>query len=499
MLSKLSLFRKIVFGVLLVLMLALVSPVLGQDRAEIDLATLLTEIEAGLRTQPSEEFRAYGLARLGRLYYTRDRVRAKELWKEAFRLSLELKKKSPLLPLTQDRNAIEVQRFQQTLGENPLKVQTAILQGLAEKEEWHLAADLVELLPKHEVPKPPKGVPVLPLMGREEEDLARAAMRVASGYWKSSPDRSFSLFAAIVSRFENFPYGLISSFLATAGERPDVARQAANLVISQFESRKLDAEVVPVSMSALRSMADLLPALDKTDARRAAEVVRRKLGSLQSESASWKNLAPLIEPRLCPYLSDDATRCQPTSGSADLASKLPADVRKSLETAQARHRAPQVALEDLEQAVKLAEGIPDSFERAQVLAEIARVAAKKDPAKAGDLFEAALKLTDSEAGHSRNGKLQALIQIAALSVTLAPEASRRAIKGGLSLIGEDSLEPNEEFERLLFIHLAVRLLGLWTRIEPGAALKRIRDLPDVDIRLRALLEASENAADVLLG
>ena len=87
MLSKLSLFRKIVFGVLLVLMLALVSPVLGQDRAEIDLATLLTEIEAGLRTQPSEEFRAYGLARLGRLYYTRDRVRAKELWKEAFRLS----------------------------------------------------------------------------------------------------------------------------------------------------------------------------------------------------------------------------------------------------------------------------------------------------------------------------------------------------------------------------------------------------------------------------
>lgn len=461
-------------------------------RQEIDFHGLLTEIEAGLRTQPSEEFRAYGLARLGRLHYGLEAPRAKELWKEAFHLSLGLKKKSPFRPLSQDRNSLEVLAFQQALGESPSRVQATIFQSLAEKDEWPLAAELVELLPKHEAPQPPKGVAILPLMGREEEDLARAAVRVASGYWKISPDKSFSLFATVLSRFENFPYGLAPSFLSAAAERPEVARQAANLVISQFESRKLDPEVVPVSVAALRGMAGLLPSLDKTDARRAAEAVRRKLSGLQSESERWKGLARLIEPGFCPYLAEDASECKlPDDPGENLASKLPPEARKALETAQTRERAPQIALENPEQAVQIANEIADIFERAQVLVEIAKVVAKKDIPKAKELLEKALELTESEAALPPSRKLQAFTQIAAVSVTLAPETFRRAVKGGVSLIGEDALEAKEELERLLFIRVAVRLLGFWVQAEPDLALNKIRGLPDAAVRVRALLDAAD--------
>ena len=248
-----------------------------------------------------------------------------------------------------------------------------------------------------------------------------------------------------------------------------------------------------VSLGALRGMADLLPSLDRVDARRAAETVRRKLGSLQAESDRWRNLAQLIEPRLCPYLAEGATPCKSESPSAEnLAERLPPEVRRTMEAAQSRGRAIRLAQEDPDMAVQTAGGIGDIYERAQVFAEIARRIAKKDRGKALELLDMALALTEPDSPTPASRRLEAITQIAAASADLSPSTFRRAVKQGLALIGEDPLEQKEQMDRLLFLRLSVRLLGFLARLEPLLAIERIRGLRDSSIRLRALLEAAEN-------
>ncbi|MCI0348715.1 MAG: hypothetical protein L0Z53_04760 [Acidobacteriales bacterium] len=454
----------------------------------------LADVEAEVRGSADLGLRAYGLARLAGLFWRYNREHARQLWQEAFALSLEMKSESVGVIAEGDSATWRASLYRRATEASPGRVQALIFRELADRKEFEIADELLFRLPRREVAETRRQGQNFPFVISTEQDLAQALLKVPLSREQESPQHAHRDFTWIVARFENFPYGAAAPYLKSLADKPERRRLAVEVLAMHFKARKLSKDDLGVTLTALRGFSDLLDSMEPFDARRNAKLLQEKINELKQDSAQWTRLSASIELKLCTFLESPVRGCQekPALGPPDTNNALPTDAARITETQRAKGEAVQAWRKgDTAKAEALIEGLDDPLSRAEVWIQLAAISAKDNSR------EQSLKRAIAELRKGKKAPKSRRLYVITLGARTALQIDRalfeEIVSIGLDYMGDEPFESKEDAEQAAYVDLGVRLVALWSVVEPERAVERIRAVADPAIRVRAFIEIA--AAD----
>jgi hypothetical protein len=465
-----------------------------RDERSASAGEFLREVEREVRGSSDLHLRAYGLARLAALLWRYDPEQARVMWREAFARSLEMKGAPVRLAAEDDSTAMRAGLYRRATEASAARIQALIFRDLVDRKEFVLADELLFRLPRQKgTEASPRGL-TFPLVLTHEQDLASALLRIPVARWPSSPRKAHANFTWIISRFENFPYAAAVPYLKAVADEGEYRRLAVEELAIHFKSQKLERDDVGVTLAALHGFAELLPSLEPFDARRCARLLQEKLDELKREAEPWVRLAAPIEKRICAYLESLPQACErkPAGNFAEAGQSVPREARSVLEVQRIKDRIAEAWRQgDTAGAKSHIEALEDPLSRAEIWIHLAGMTEKHSSRR--ELFGRVVEELQKDFEAPKSHKLYVTNLAARGALQVDRVLFEKVVAIGLEAIGEEALESKDDAEQAAVLDLAVRLVALWSIVEPERALERIRALKDPSVRVRALLEIA--AAD----